>query len=118
MVAGVGEEPLDEGEALGDPLEDQRRAVAILQTGGVDFDAQHQAEHVGDQMALAASSSSDTLINRVLAVLRDRCRSAPADGAARPFTIFVIIEQAGLACRHSAPPTSSAEPPKPCVTAW
>ena len=44
---------------------------------------------------------SDTLINRVLAILRDRCRSwgpgvvgTPADGAARPFTIFVIIEQA------------------------
>ena len=39
---------------MGDPVEDQRRAVAILHAGGVDLDAQHQAEGVGDQVPLAA----------------------------------------------------------------
>ena len=35
LVAGVREDALDEWEALGDPVEDQRRAVAILHAGGI-----------------------------------------------------------------------------------
>ena len=54
MIAGVREEALEEREAPGDAVEDQRRAVAILHAGGVDLDAQHETERVGDQMALAA----------------------------------------------------------------
>ena len=54
LVAGVGEEPFDEGESPRDPLEDERGAVAVLHSGGVDLDTQHQAEHVGDEMAFAA----------------------------------------------------------------
>ena len=52
--SGVREDALEEGEAPGDPVEDQRRAVAILHAGGMDLDAQHQAEGVGDQVPLAA----------------------------------------------------------------
>ena len=48
------EEALEEREAPGDAVEDQRRAVAILHAGGMDLDAQHQAERVGDEVALAA----------------------------------------------------------------
>ena len=47
------EDALDEREAPGDPVEDQRRAVAILHAGRMDLDA-HQAEGVGDQVPLAA----------------------------------------------------------------
>jgi hypothetical protein len=54
LVAGVCEDALEEGEAPGDPVEDQRRAVAILHAGGVDLDAQHEAERVGHEVALAA----------------------------------------------------------------
>ena len=54
LVTGVREDALEEREAPGDPVEDQRRAVAILHPGGVDLDAQHQAEGVGDQVPLAA----------------------------------------------------------------
>ena len=53
LVAGVGEDALDEGKAPGDAVEDQRRAVAILHAGGVGLDAQHQAEGVGEQVPLA-----------------------------------------------------------------
>ena len=42
LVAGVREEALEEGEAPGDAVEDQRRAVAILHAGGMDLDAQHR----------------------------------------------------------------------------
>jgi hypothetical protein len=53
LVAGIGEEALEEWEALGDAVENQRRAIAILHTGGVDLDAQHEAEHVGHEVAFA-----------------------------------------------------------------
>ena len=48
LVTGVREDALEEREAPGDPVEDERGAVAILHPGGVDLDAQHQAEGVGD----------------------------------------------------------------------
>ena len=54
LVSGVGEDALEEREAPGDPIEDQRRAIAILDAGGVDLDTQHQAEGVGDEVPLAA----------------------------------------------------------------
>ena len=54
LVAGGREDALEEREAASDLVQDQRCAVAILHAGGVDLDAQHQAEGVGDQMPLAA----------------------------------------------------------------
>ncbi len=46
LVAGVGEEPFEEGKAAGDAVEDQGRAVAILQAGGVDLDPEHEARAI------------------------------------------------------------------------
>src|SRR3954451_20506059 len=46
LVAAVREDAFEEREAPGDPIEDQGRAVAFLDAGGVHLDAQHQAEGV------------------------------------------------------------------------
>ena len=54
LVAGIRRDALEEREAPGDAVEDQRRAVAILYACGMDLDAQHEAEGVGDEVALAA----------------------------------------------------------------
>ena len=55
LVALICEHGLDEGKAPPRALvEHQRGAVAILQIGGVDHDAQHQAERVDEHMALDA----------------------------------------------------------------
>ena len=53
-VASIREEALEEGKAPGNAVEDQRRAVAVLDAGGMDLDAQHEPERVGDEMTLAA----------------------------------------------------------------
>ena len=49
----LGYDALEEREAPGDPVEDHRRTVAILYAGGMNLDAQHQAEGIGDQVPLA-----------------------------------------------------------------
>lgn len=54
LVAGVRKDALEERKAPGDALEDQRRPVAMLHAGGMELDAQHQAQRVGDQVAFAA----------------------------------------------------------------
>lgn len=54
LRAGAGEDVVEEWEALGHPVEDQRRAVAILQAGGMDLNAEHEAKRVGDELTLAA----------------------------------------------------------------
>lgn len=45
---------LKERKAVGDTVGDERGAAAILHPGGMHLDAQHEAERVGDAVALAA----------------------------------------------------------------
>ena len=70
LVADVGEDAFEEREAQGDPVKDQRRAVAILHAGGMHLDAQHQAEGVGDQVALAALDPLSGVVSDHFAGLR------------------------------------------------
>jgi len=69
LVAGIGEDALDEGEqAAGAPIEHQPRAVAILHIGGMDHDVQEKAERVDENMPLAARN----LLARIEALRVDR----------------------------------------------
>ena len=55
LIVGIGEDAFDEGEATARAtVEDQQRAIAILQIGGVDDDVQQEAERVDENMPLAA----------------------------------------------------------------
>jgi hypothetical protein len=55
LVAGIGEDALDEGEqAPGAPIKYQSGAVAILHIGGMDDDIQQEAERVYENVPLAA----------------------------------------------------------------
>ena len=55
LVAGVGEDALDEGEEAARTLvKNQSRAIAILHIGRVDDDVQQEAERVDENVALAA----------------------------------------------------------------
>ena len=55
LVAGVGEDALDEREqATGALVEDQSRAVAVLHVGRMDDDIQEQAERIDEDVPLAA----------------------------------------------------------------
>jgi hypothetical protein len=55
LIAGVGEDALDEGEeAARAVIEDEPCSVAILHIGGMDDDVQQEAERVDENMALAA----------------------------------------------------------------
>ena len=53
-VAGIGEDALDEGKGAARRLEQGAGAVAILHIGGVDDDAQEQAERIDEDVTLAA----------------------------------------------------------------
>ena len=54
LIAGVGEDALDEGEeAASTPIENQPRPVAVLKVGGMDDDVQQEAERIDKDMALA-----------------------------------------------------------------
>ena len=55
LVAGIGEDALDEGEeAARAPIKDKPSAIAILHVGRVDDDIQQEAERVDEDMPLAA----------------------------------------------------------------
>jgi hypothetical protein len=54
LVAGIGEDALDEGEqAARAPIENQPRPVAVLNIGGMDDDVQQKAERIDKDVALA-----------------------------------------------------------------
>lgn len=53
LIAGIGEDALDEGEELPRPAQHLGRAVAVLHVGRMN-DAQEQAERVDEEVALAA----------------------------------------------------------------
>ena len=55
LIVGIGEDAFDEGEAAARAtIEDQQRAIAILQIGRVDDDVQQEAERVDENVPLAA----------------------------------------------------------------
>ena len=55
LISGIGEDALDEREeAPRACIEDQSRAVAILQIGWMDDDVQQEAERVDQDVPLAA----------------------------------------------------------------
>ena len=55
LVAGIGEDGLDEGEeAASVPIEHEQGAVSILHSGRVDDDVQQQTERVDQYMPFAA----------------------------------------------------------------
>ena len=54
LIAGVGEDALDEGEeAAGASIENQPRPVAVLNVGGMNDNIQQEAERIDKDMALA-----------------------------------------------------------------
>ena len=53
LIAGVGENGLDERKSPAGVLENQPRPVAILHIVGVDDDVQQQTERIDEHMALA-----------------------------------------------------------------
>lgn len=63
LVAGIGEDALDEGEqAAGASIENQPGPVAVLNVGGMDDDVQQETERVDKDMALAP----DDLLARII----------------------------------------------------
>jgi|tagenome__1003787_1003787.scaffolds.fasta_scaffold20308577_1 hypothetical protein len=67
-VTGVGEDPLDEWKALARSPEKGADAVAVLNVGGKDLDAQQQAERVDENVPLAAGDFLGRIVT--LRVLR------------------------------------------------
>jgi hypothetical protein len=54
LIAGIGEDALDEGkEAAGASIENQSRAVAVLNVGGMNDNVQQEAERIDQDVALA-----------------------------------------------------------------
>lgn len=69
LVAGIGEDALDEGEeAARAPIEDEPRAIAILHIGRMDDDVQQEAERVDKDVPLAARD----LLARIVALRVER----------------------------------------------
>lgn len=69
LVAGIGEDALDEGEeAARAPIEDKPRAIAILHIGRMDDDVQQEAERVDEDVPLAARD----LLARIVALRVER----------------------------------------------
>jgi len=54
LIAAIGEDQAEPGEAPAQPAADQRQPIAILDVGGVDDDHQQQAQGVDQNVALAA----------------------------------------------------------------
>jgi len=54
LIAGIGEDALDEGKPAPRRAEQFASAIAILHVGRVDDDGQQKAERVDEDMALAA----------------------------------------------------------------
>lgn len=54
LIAGIGEDALDEGKPASRRAEQFASAIAILHVGRVDDDGQQKAERVDEDMTLAA----------------------------------------------------------------
>lgn len=68
LISGIGEDALDEGKGAARLSQDLPQTIAILNVGGVDDDAQQQAERVDEDVAFAARD----LLARVIALRIDR----------------------------------------------
>ena len=69
LVAGIGEDALDEGEAAARaPVEDEPGAIAILHIGRMDDDVQQETERVDEDVPLAARD----LLARIVALRVER----------------------------------------------
>ena len=68
LIAGIGEDLDDRGEAAGGVAQQAPGAVAILNAGAMDDDVQQQAEGVDDDVALATRD----FLARVVALRIDR----------------------------------------------
>jgi len=69
LVAGIGEDALDEGEeAARAPAEDELCAVAVLHVGRMNDDVQQEAARVDEDVALAARD----LLARIVALRVER----------------------------------------------
>ena len=69
LVAGIGEDALDEGEqAAGTSIENQPRPVAVLNIAGMNDDVQQKAERIDQDMALAPGD----LLARIVALRVER----------------------------------------------
>ena len=53
LIAGIGEDALDEGKRAARLLKDLADAIAVLHIGWVNDDAQEEAERVDEDVALA-----------------------------------------------------------------
>jgi hypothetical protein len=53
LIASIGENALDEGEGATRLVQNVAHTVAILNVGGVDDDAQQEAERIDENVALA-----------------------------------------------------------------
>jgi len=54
LIAGVGEDAFDEGKGSPHRAQQVDRTVAVLHVGGVDRDAQQEAQRIDQNVALAA----------------------------------------------------------------
>jgi hypothetical protein len=69
LIAGIGEDPLDEGEkAARAPIENQPRPVAVLNIAGMDDDVQQKAKRIDQDVALAPGD----LLARIVALRVER----------------------------------------------
>ena len=69
LVTSIGEDALDEGkQAAASLVENQPRAVAILNVGGMHDDVQEKAERVDENMPFAARD----LLSRIIALRVER----------------------------------------------
>ena len=99
LIAGVGEDRLDERKSFSCMAQNQPCAVAVLHIVGVDDDVQQQAERVDEDVALA---TRDFLSG--VKTLRIE-RKAPFDAALALW--LSMIAAVGLASRPAASRTAT-----------
>ena len=115
LVAAVGEDGLDEGERTARGSKQLAGAVAILHVGGMDDDAQQQAECIDEDVALAPRD----LLARIEALRVERsplfalpwrsgCRSPPPMGSPRALPGRVPPHRARGGCARACRPSPTA----------
>lgn len=100
LIPGIGEDAKDEGEQGARPLgQNQCGAVTVLDIGGMNGDAQQEAERIDEDMAFAPRD----LLGRVKPL---RIEQSPPLGA--PFALWLSMMAAvGLASRPSCSRTAT-----------
>jgi hypothetical protein len=99
LIAGVADDPLDEGEAPPGLAQQPLGTVAILDAGRMDNHRQQQAECVGQDMALAAE-------DLLAGIVAGRIKRSPPLTA--PLAVWLsMIAVVGLASRPACSRTST-----------